>query len=43
MEEVALSLGDEGSSDVVISVVDKDGKEMKKFYCHSAILSGILT
>jgi len=43
MKKVAGVFGDEETSDVALSVVNDEDKEIRKFYCHTAILSGTLT
>jgi len=40
LEKVGSLLGDEETSDVTISVVNDEGKEIRKFHCHRIILSG---
>jgi len=40
LEKVGSLLGDEETSDVTISVVNHEGKEIRKFHCHCIILSG---
>jgi len=40
LERVKSLLGDEETSDVVILVMDDSDKEIGKFFCHMAILSG---
>jgi len=40
LEKVGSLLGDEETSDVTISVVNGEGEEIRKFYCHCSILSG---
>jgi len=41
--KVASLLGDKETSDMGISVVDKDEKEIGNFPCHSAILVGTIS
>jgi len=43
LNQVASLLGDEVTSDVIVSVRDTENIEIGKFLCHSAILSGKLT
>jgi len=40
LKNVGSLLGDEETSDVTISVVNDEGKEIRKFHCHCNILSG---
>jgi len=41
LDQIASLYGDEATSDVIVSLVDKERKEeMGKFFCHSSILSG---
>jgi len=40
LDQVASLLGDEVTSDVIVSLQDKDKKSCGNFYCHSYILSG---
>jgi len=40
LEKVGSLLGDKETSDVTISVVDEEGKEIREFHCHCVILSG---
>jgi len=42
LKQVAALLGDEVTSDVHVSVFDKENAEIGSFFCHSAILSGEL-
>jgi len=42
LERVGSLLGDEETSDVTISVVNGESKEIRKFHCHCRILSGKL-
>jgi len=37
---LGLLLGDMETSDVIISLVNDEGKEIGRFFCHSRILSG---
>jgi len=40
LDQVACLFGDETTSDVVVSVFDKEEIEIGNFFCHSAILKG---
>jgi len=45
LDQVASLLGDEGTSDVIVSLRNNNGEtdvEVGSFFCHSAILSGEL-
>jgi len=40
LDKVAGLLGDKETSDVSISVVNREDEDIKTFYCHSIMLSG---